>query len=321
MIDKADTNCTAGADVDCRAPSLPSCSGRPGFIIIGAMKSGTTTLHAYLERHPQIFLTDLKEPQFFSRDDVFALGSAWYDGLFTNARPDQICGEASTCYSRSAAYPHCAERIWNHAPQAKLIYLLRHPVDRAYSHYAHRMKERFRQGRAAVTFRHFLEEDKEALDAGLYLKQIERYLEYFPATQLRCVLFDEFVSDPAGTLFEIQDFLGLPPHDLVASQQLHNNARGERLALNMARRHVTALRDLPGVRQIVSLLPSSSRRVGRRFIQSSWLRVVAPRIEQRFHSQLDSFAAESRQCLLDFYRAPTLELQDFLRTDLSRWLD
>ena len=117
-------------------------SGRlPDFMLIGAMKSGTTTLHAYLSRHPGLFLCTPKEPGFFSRDERYARGLDWYRELFTDAQPEQLCGEASTCYSRWPHFENAAPRIAADVPGAKLLYITRDPVERAYSHYRHLMEE------------------------------------------------------------------------------------------------------------------------------------------------------------------------------------
>ena len=113
---------------------------KPDFIIIGAAKSGTTTLYQYLCRHPQIYMSTPKEPDFFSLDMNYHKGIEWYESLFDGAKPEQICGEASTTYSRWHQHPKAAERISQYLPKVKLIYIMRHPVDRAYSFYAYRFK-------------------------------------------------------------------------------------------------------------------------------------------------------------------------------------
>jgi hypothetical protein len=108
----------------------------PDFFIIGAARAGTTTLATELSHHPKVFVCDPKEPFFFSHESVRARGcESWYQGLFARRRPDQICREASTSYS---CWPECGDvagRIALAMSGARLIYLIRHPVERAYSHY------------------------------------------------------------------------------------------------------------------------------------------------------------------------------------------
>ncbi len=109
----------------------------PDFIIIGAMKCGTSTLAAQLAAQPGVFMTTPKEPNFFSDDDVFARGPDWYASLFADAAPGDLKGEASTHYTKLPDYPDCAARLHAALPQARLIYLTRDPVERLISHYIH----------------------------------------------------------------------------------------------------------------------------------------------------------------------------------------
>ncbi|PYC46421.1 hypothetical protein DI396_15600 [Litorivita pollutaquae] len=104
------------------------------FFIIGAAKAGTTSLHARLQAHPDLFLTEPKEPEFFARDDRYEAGIDSYAALFTDAKPGQLRGDASTLYSLAPLFPKTAERIKTHCPEAKFIYMLREPVNRAVDH-------------------------------------------------------------------------------------------------------------------------------------------------------------------------------------------
>ena len=133
----------------------------PDFLIIGAAKSATTTLYEYLTRQQAIFMSPEKEPCYFSHDDVYAKGEDWYRSLFAGARDDQICGEASTTYSRWPQYPHAAERIARAIPQARFIYVMRHPVERIYSFYGHRMRLQ-----VTMTLEQFLTAVPEAIDSS-----------------------------------------------------------------------------------------------------------------------------------------------------------
>src|SRR6516164_6558874 len=96
---------------------------RPDFIVIGAMKSATTTLHEQLARQPGLFLSRPKEPNFFSDDDVYALGLGWYAGLFHDAPPVVLCGESSTHYTKRPTLPHAVARIARHLPRVRLVYV------------------------------------------------------------------------------------------------------------------------------------------------------------------------------------------------------
>ena len=133
-------------------------SGRnPDFLVIGAMKAGSTTLHTYLSRHPDLYLHERKEPGFFSREERYARGIEWYRALFADARPDQLCAESSTCYTRWPHFADVAPRIRQHVPEVRFVYIMRDPVARAYSHYAHMMGERRSEGLPVLSFGEALE--------------------------------------------------------------------------------------------------------------------------------------------------------------------
>ena len=111
--------------------------GRPDFIVIGAMKSATTTLHEQLARQPGIFMSRPKEPNFFSDDDVFARGFDWYGSLFEKA------GRGTSGASRARITRSCrptrdtVDRLAAALPRVKVVYVMRHPIDRLLSHYGH----------------------------------------------------------------------------------------------------------------------------------------------------------------------------------------
>ena len=105
------------------------------------MKSATSTLHNQLSAQPGIFMSTPKEPNFFSDDDIYSQGLDWYSGLFSDASAEDICGESSTHYTKLPDYPDTIQRLKAAIPQPKLIYVMRHPVDRLISHYMHQWSE------------------------------------------------------------------------------------------------------------------------------------------------------------------------------------
>ncbi len=116
----------------------------PNFLIVGAMKCGTTALYYYLEQHPQIFMSPVKEPNFFCFEGREGLDSgnsitdiAAYRGLFRGVSSERAIGEASHCYLYE---PRAVERIKHYTPDARLIAILRSPIERAYSHFLHAVR-------------------------------------------------------------------------------------------------------------------------------------------------------------------------------------
>ena len=111
----------------------------PTFIVIGAMKCGTNSLHRYLKLHPQICMSSTKEPNYFVEEKNYAEGIDWYQSLFKDST--KALGECSTNYSKRPFFQGVAQRIQAVLPDVKLIYLLRDPVERIISHYRHNFAE------------------------------------------------------------------------------------------------------------------------------------------------------------------------------------
>jgi hypothetical protein len=119
----------------------------PSFLIIGAMKCATSTLHAQLGAQPGIYTTDFKEPNFFGADETHDRGIEWYESLFAAAPPSSPRGESSTHYTKRDEFPHACERIHRYAPDLRLVYVMRHPMARLVSHYTSSDSGRTRSSR------------------------------------------------------------------------------------------------------------------------------------------------------------------------------
>ena len=220
-------------------PDAPSPDALPDFILGGAMKCATSSLHHLLRQHEEIYLSE-GETHFFSMDDAvqhpgfffparasshpspdydrdLASNLDWYRSLFDPARPAQAIGDYSTIY---LAAPDAPGRIHELLPDVKLIFMLRNPVDRAYSHYWHRVKT----GRAAHSFEHELQHGPiTLLLRGFYRRQLERYFRWFSRDQLKIVLFEEFVDETQAVVDAVCSFLGVSPSVDVARTQAHKN--------------------------------------------------------------------------------------------------
>ncbi len=210
---------------------MDSCG--PDFIVIGAMKSATTTLHEQLARQPGLFMSTPKEPNFFSDDAPYSRGMPWYRSLFQNAAEADIRGESSTHYTKLPTYPRVLERMTRHLPVIKLIYVMRHPVDRLLSHLMHQ--------RSLGNFNLGLEDAVDALPElvqyGLYSMQLRPYFEAYGESNVLPVFFGRLTHHPQEELERICAFLGYPGRPCWDFNLRPQNVGKERL-------RPSALRDL-----------------------------------------------------------------------------
>jgi len=217
----------------------------PDFVILGAQKSGTASLSALLSSRDDVFMCRPREPMFFCRDDavthphtLLSNPGLWrsfdwnhnkdalldqYAELFRSAGRAQLVGEGSTTYLVSKAVP---ERIALVMPKAKLIALLRNPIDRAYSAYFHHLKN-FRVVRSFEEQLKF--EPGDLLETGNYLSHIERYLQHFPREQLLVLPFEELVRDTQVVFERVCRFLDLDPQPINPEAKRSNGAVVPRL--------------------------------------------------------------------------------------------
>jgi hypothetical protein len=203
----------------------------PDFLVLGAQKAGTTALYAYLRRHPAITGPSWKEVSFFDRH--WARGESWYRGNFPNlARTrGKLVGEASPSY---VFHPLAPERVEALIPDARLVVLVRNPLDRALSHYNHEVA----LGREPLSFEDALDAEEERLGGevermegdpryfsrewwshtykarGRYAEQLERWLAVFPREQLLVLPSEDLGGEPEQAHAEVLAFLGAAPHRL-----------------------------------------------------------------------------------------------------------
>lgn len=198
---------------------------KPNLFVIGAMKSGTTSLHEYLDTHPQIAMSGWKEPAFFVEELTLRRGEAWYLNLFENDERYRYLGESSTHYTRLPVFQGVAERLYRFNPDARLIYIMRNPLERAVSHYWHNTQIRdFKHGGGEPrSLLKAVKEDPQYLAFGDYATQLKPYIDRFGREALYVLTFETLVQDPQRELNHIYEWLGLPPHSLGdQSAQAHN---------------------------------------------------------------------------------------------------
>ena len=189
-----------------------------GFLVVGAQKSATSWLFYCLREHPQLCLPEKKrESDYIGGPTYRERGNAWYFGLFAGWRPGQLAGAVSVDYMFDAA---AADAVRQVAPNAKLIAMVREPVDRAISAYYWLVRKRLisRIGIPAALERGLHDSWSgtespfaELLARGLYARQLGRYLEHFPAEQMLVGAYDDVVADAAAAVSGIYRFLGVDP--------------------------------------------------------------------------------------------------------------
>ena len=223
----------------------------PNFIIIGAARSGTTTLYNWLQAHPDVYLpvSARPEPHFFLKSLEYKKGISYYsDHYFSAWKGQKAIGEKSTSYLYRATI--VAPRLKEILPDVKLIALLRNPVDRAYSSYWFTVNE----GLETLTFEEALDRENERLenpkllfwdevrpfayiDRGHYLPQIKTFLEYFPRRSIFIGLFDELIENPSKLFREILRFLELDENFTpISFDDIRNEAASGKPPINTSTR-------------------------------------------------------------------------------------
>lgn len=287
----------------------------PDFLLIGGMKCGSTTLHDYLVNHPKLAEPQYKEPGFFSRDERFALGLDWYRSVFASAQDDQLAFESSTCYTRHPHFGEVAARIHEHLPGIKLVYIMRHPVDRLYSHYRHAMLERQKKNEGPViSLLAAVSENSEYFDAGCYARQIEQFTAHYDRDRFFFLTLEELTADPDAMLGRLQEFLGVDVvPTLSTSLKGASNAASARAMGTTTASARSRLRRNPLVRVAKRLIPKEARS----FLMGAVMN--SPIVKARVKAKADAFAAQlskltdaNRKELLGRYEQPNAALSEFL---------
>ena len=176
----------------------------PDYIVIGAMKCGTTTLAAQLGAQAGLFMTDPKEPYYFSDDPVYAKGPDWYAGLFAGAAPGDLVGEASTHYTKRPELPETVARMKAALPEVKLVYMIRDPMARIISHYIHEWS----QGVLSVPLADALDSHGPLIDYGRYGWQVAPYIEAYGRDAILLTSLERMKADPGGELARVAAHIG-----------------------------------------------------------------------------------------------------------------
>jgi hypothetical protein len=296
----------------------------PNFLVIGAGRSGTTSLHYYLRQHPQVFLPTVKSPSYFfccdqpTIDDpaqraltrnYFVRDFEQYQALFDSASDEKAVGEVSPVYLASTLV---AARIAETLPSAKLIAILRHPVDRAYARFVGRLRDGLERRRSFAQV--VADEQREGLvrdvsfgtyiASGFYSDVLLSYFDKFPRDRIRIHLFEDFVRDPSGILRDLFEFLGVDRDVTIQTGTAHNRSGG--VIRNPVLRFVWT-RSSPVRLRLRSRIPAAARdAVFRAFTK----RLATPALDPRLRADL-----------IGLFRSDIERTARLLDRDLSHWLD
>lgn len=311
---------------------------QPTFLIVGAVKAGTTSLHEYLQMHPEVYMSPVKETNHFSdadmlfehfnvdyRQDINVALDKYLAGpmdkkihiahvrtpdqyalLFKNVRDEKAIGEVSNSYLYC---PSTAAAIHRYRPDMQIVMILRNPAERLYSQFLMNLKL------GKIAERDLLKEiaaDQSKpvkgwgvshlyLEVGNYYAQVKRYFDLFPAQQIKILYYDDFKRDPAGVMRDLFFFLGVDPDFTPDMSQRYNEAGMPRFGrLNYWLTQI-------GVYGLV-----------KRFFPAG----LRERLKSLIYTQKDipAISAEEKQWLIRYYRNDIEQLAALIGRDLSHWL-
>jgi hypothetical protein len=298
----------------------------PNFLIISPGKSGTTSLYHYLKQHPEVYMSPIKEPRFFAlegRDPASFQGPGDremigqtavtnledYQALFAGVSGEKAIGEATVTYLHD---PEAASRIRHYVPEAKLIAVLRNPVERAYSAYLRKVLT----GREPLGFSEALEEEEERIhnnwhamwhhkSRGFYHEQLSRYYELFDQDQIKVYLYEDLKEDPLGTTQSIFRFLGVDDTFVPDTSVKYDDVPG------VPRSH--ALHTFVGK-------PNPLKSALKPFVPRGLRRRISANLHKGNLKGAPPMDEEIREELTEAYREDITKLQRLIGRDLSGWL-
>jgi len=203
----------------------------PNFFIVGTMRAGTTSLHEYLNQIPNIYMSPVKEPHFFSIERVTEKSKfspirdeKKYLKLFEKVTNEEVIGEASPTYLQDSKAPLL---IYEKSPNAKIVIILRDPVERAFSHYLLILSKGWETRNFFDVIKLPLNDDAltNIIEGGMYYEQVKRYLDIFGPSSVKIFFFESFAKDPKKTVNDILCFLGISGEFFISESNFNAFAK------------------------------------------------------------------------------------------------
>ncbi len=291
----------------------------PTFLVVGIEKAGTTSIYQYLNQHPQVYMSPVKETNFLERDWENFQGKpnpkridTWekYCNLFNNVQDEIAIGEVSPNYLFH--YKSSSERIIKYVPDVKMIAILRNPVDRAYSDYLMHLRDSINveKVRSLTEQVKFHADTSFTIKKGFYYTPVKYYFDTFGKERVKIYLYNDLSEDSLAMMQDMYQFIGVNSNFTPDTSQ---------------RQQVAAV---PKNQSLNNLIKTKNPV---RSAVSSVLRAVIPlEMRQKLRSglinlnsggkELQPLSSEERKILADFYHEDILKLQDLIQRDLSCWL-
>ncbi len=301
----------------------------PNFIIIGAGKSGTTALYEHLSEHPEVYVSKIKETNFFALEGTEMINSSndpdqmyhfpdsittWekYKELFADVTDEKAIGEVSPMYLYS---PLAAQKIKDRLPETKIIAILRDPVDRLYSRYMHLVRE---HREPTKNFADALDKStiwwkrNDLVSEGFYHQNLSIYFELFDESQIRVYLYDDLRKNPIKVISDIYEFIGVDPYftpDLDAEYNVSGKIQNNFYDKLIGQKSI--------IKEAIKVI---SPRITSKILENQDLRRWVNKM-RKANLKKEPLQPELRKAIIEqVYQSEILKLQDLLKRDLSKWL-
>jgi hypothetical protein len=262
---------------------------KTNLFIVGAAKCATTSFHDYLGQHPDVCMSSIKEPNYFSheeikKDNLYYLGANLidnledYNSLFETNSSYKIFGESSVSY---ISYPKTAEKIKNYNPDAKIIIFLRNPVERTFSHYLMDYTAGYFNAKLEDIIENYDTTNavyKQIIGLSFYSNQLQNYFEYFDKNQIKVIIYEDFITDIKKFMHEIEAFVGIEQYENYSFPKENSYRGSQNKILNVFYRSVKLKQKLKKV------IPKNITRN----LKNSMLKAEKPTIKLEDKQKLES---------------------------------